>query len=187
MSRLSKVLALVLVIAFVLACNTVTKPITDVQNVASTAQSFATSMPDIASTMQSIATDMPLSTLEAIPSEFPGLETAMPDFANMFNPQGKPVSEWNGIPIMTEATQGQEFSSTNYSFAVPSTTTTKDIQNFYDAKLKDLGWSSMFGSTVSDQGGLLIYQKDNSLLTMTIAPSTSGNSDRVVNLNLVAQ
>lgn len=176
MSRLSKFLLLMLLIVFILACNTVTKPITDVQNIASTAESFASAMP--LETLQSFATNMPIQTLESVASQ-------MPDIANMFNPQGTPVSKWNDIPVMPDATAGQEFSSTSYSFATPSAT--KDIQDFYNSKLKDLGWSSLFGSQVSDQGGLLLFQKDNSLMTVTIAPSSNGGSNKVVNFQLVSQ
>jgi hypothetical protein len=176
MSRLSKYLLLVTLIVFILACNTVTKPITDTKNFANTAESFASALP--IETFQAFATNMPVSTLEAVASE-------MPDLTNMFNPQGEPVSEWNGIPIMSDATAGQELSSTSYSFATPSDP--KAIEDFYNLKLKDLGWNSMFGSQVSDQGGFMLFQKGQSALTVTIGPSTSGSSDKVVNFQLVSQ
>ena len=184
MSRLSKVLLLVLVLVFILACNTVTKPIGDAQNVASTAQAFASSMP--LETLQSITTALPMQTLEALPSSMPAIETAMPNIENMFNPKGTPVSTWKDIPIMDGATAGQEFSDSSYSFATPSTPT--DVQTFYTAKMKDLGWSSLFGSSVTNDGGLLLFQKDKSLLTVTIVKnSNEGQTGSVVNFQLVAQ
>jgi hypothetical protein len=41
MSRLNKIVSISILVLFILACNFVTEPIRDVQNVAGTAQSFA--------------------------------------------------------------------------------------------------------------------------------------------------
>lgn len=184
MSRLSKILLLVLVVVFILACNTVTKPIGDAKNVASTAQAFASSMP--LETLQSIATALPMQTLEALPSSMPQLETALPNVENMFNPKGTPVSNWKDIPIMDGATAGQEFSDTSYSFATPSTPA--DVQTFYNAKMKDLGWSSLFGSSVTNDGGLLLFQKDKTALTITIVKNPNeGQTGSVVNFQIISQ
>lgn len=176
MSRLSKYLLLFTLIVFVLACNFVTQPVRDVQNVASTVESVASTMP--LETLQAVATNNPVETLQAVSS-------AMPDIANMFNPKGTPVKEWSSIPVMPDATAGQEFSATSYSFVTPSDA--KAIEDFYNSNLKDLGWNSMFGSQVSDQGGFMLFQKDKSTLTVTIAPSSEGGSDKVVNFQLISQ
>jgi hypothetical protein len=178
MSRLTKILFIPALIVFVLACSTVTQPFNNVKNGVSTAQSMASNIPNLASTVESVATNMPVETLQAI-------TTSLPDVAQMFNPQGEPVKDWNNIPIMTDATAGQEFSATSYSFATPSDA--KTIEDFYNSKLKDLGWNSMFGSQVSDQGGLMLFQKDKSTLSVTIAPSSSGGSGKVVNFQLLTQ
>jgi len=176
MSRLSKFLLLFTLIVFVLACNTVTQPIRDAQEAVETVQSFATAMP--LETLQSFATNMPVGTLQSISS-------AMPNLGDMFNPQGEPVTDWNNIPIMTDATAGQEFSPTSYSFATPSTASA--VKDFYDTRLKDLGWGSLFSSQVSDQGGLLLFQKDNAVLTITIATNPDGDKDTIVNFQLISQ
>ena len=159
MSRLSKFLLLFAVIAFILACNTVTKPITDVQDVASTVESIASANP--VETLQSIATNLPVQTLEALPS-------SMPDVTNMLNPQGEPVKEWNGVPIMSQATAGQEFPDTNtYSFK--ATATVKDATDFYNTEMVKLGWSSTMTVPGSEQGAVLVFLKDSSFLTITIS------------------
>src|SRR5215216_6223535 len=93
MTRLTKFLSLTILVLFILACNTVTQPINEVQNLAGTAESFATAMP--IETLKAMASEIPVSTLEALPS-------AMPDFEGFFNPEGTPVSEWKGIPIMSD-------------------------------------------------------------------------------------
>jgi hypothetical protein len=158
MSRPTKYLTLSILILFVLACNAVTAPIKDMQNLAGTAESLATALP--LETLQSFATQIPVETLQALPS-------AMPDFEGYFNPEGTPVSDWNGIPIMPQATAGEEFKDTStYSFKVNATV--KEAQDFYNTQLTNLGWSSSFSMPGNDTVAVQLYQKDDSLLTVTI-------------------
>jgi len=167
MSRLTKILFIPALIAFVLACNTVTQPIKDVQNGVGTVQSVASSLP--IETIQALATNLPMETLQAVSS-------AMPNFGEMFNPQGTPVKEWNGIPIMTQATAGQEFPDAK-SYSFKATATVKDAEDFYKAELVKLGWSSTINMPSTDQGAVLVFSKDSSVLTVTI---TSQNDAIVV-------
>jgi hypothetical protein len=171
MSRLSKYLLLSILIVFVLACSTVTRPIEDAQNIAGTAQSFATALP--IETLKAFASQVPVETLQALPSE-------IPDFEGYLDPQGTPVSEWNGIPIMSQATAGEEFTDTNtYSFKVDASM--KEVQDFYDTQMVNLGWSSMFSMPGNDTFAIQAFQKDNDLLTITI---TNVNGSVVVALTL---
>lgn len=162
MSRLTKFLTLSVLLVFMLACATVTQPLKDAQDLASTAQSFATSLP--VETLQAlatqVATQIPASTLEAIPS-------VLPDVESYLNPQGTPLSEWQGVPIMPQATAGQEFTDTgSYSFKVDASV--KEAQDFYNAQLVNLGWSSSFSMPGNANVAVLAFQKDNSFLTVTI-------------------
>jgi hypothetical protein len=143
-------------LVFVLACSLVTKPFDNAQNAVQTAQSFATSLP--IETLQALATSIPVETLEALPS-------AMPDIQNAVDPQGKPVSDWNGIPVIPSATAGQE-SSGLYSFK--ATATTKEVFDYYEAEMTKLGWTSLFNMPDTGSGALLSYQKDNHMATVTI-------------------
>lgn len=81
-----------------------------------------------------------------------------------FNSAEKPLAEWNNIPIMTEATAGQQIDTHTYTFKVPTDTGT--IDSFYTAKLKALGWnldeSQMLG---------MKYSKDKSSLLVTLSPA----------------
>jgi hypothetical protein len=171
MSRLSKFLFMFVLVVFVLACNFVTEPINDAQNLAQTAQALGTALP--IETLQALGSAIPAETLQALPSAVPTLEalaSALPDFGNMLNPQGTPVQEWNGIPIMPQATAGQEFTENNtYSFKAPATTT--DVQNFYDEQLTPLGWTQPFSVPIEADGGILVFQKDPNVLTITITAS----------------
>jgi hypothetical protein len=175
MSRLSKILSLIVVIVFLLACNFVTQPLNEAQNLAQTAQALGTSIP--IETFQAlptvIASAIPAETLQALPSAIPSLEalgSAIPDFENLFDPQGTPVQEWRGIPIMPQATAGEEFNENNtYSFRASATV--QEVQQFYDQQLSGLGWNQPLDFPMPGEGGIMIYQKDDSTLTITVTPS----------------
>jgi hypothetical protein len=94
----------------------------------------------------------------------------MPDLGNMMNPQGTPVQAWKEIPVMPQATAGQEFPESNiYSFK--ANVTAQEVQDFYNEKLLALGWSQPFSGTGGGDVGILFYQKGNSSLTITIMSS----------------
>ena len=170
MTRLTKFLSLTLLVLFILACNTVTQPINDVQNLAGTAESFVTALP--METLKAAASEIPVSTLEALPSAIPDMK--------LFNPEGTPVSEWNGIPVMPQATAGEEFKdSRTYSYKVNATV--KEAQEYYNTELTKLGWSSSFTMPGNDVAVVQVYQKDNDLLTVTI---TNVNDSVVVVLTM---
>lgn len=169
MLHLPKLLMVLGVILFVLACNFVTQPIEDVQNIAGTAQSLATALP--VETLQALATAIPsvipAETLQAIPSALPTFQALATDFGNFFNPQGTPVAEWNGIPIMPQATAGQEFDSTTYSFKVGATA--QEVQDFYNTQLTGLGWTKSFSMPGGADAAVVSFEKDSTSLLITIA------------------
>src|SRR5215216_2978422 len=175
MSRLSKILSLIVVLVFLLACNMVTQPLNDAQNLAQTAQAVASSIPleTLQALPSAIASVISQETLQALPSAIPTLEalaSSMPDIGNMLDPQGIPVQEWRGIPVMPQATAGQEFSENNtYSFK--ANITAKDVQDFYNQKLTALGWSQPFNAPFETDGGLMLFQKDQNALAVTVIAS----------------
>lgn len=169
MSRLFKVSMFTLVLVFLLACSLISKPVNDVKNAANTAQAVASDVSSFASampmkTLEALATTIPLGTLEALPSE-------IAQIGNYFDPQGTPVSEWNGIPIMPQATAGQEFDANNYSFKF--TGTAKDASDFYNSNLGNAGWSPMV-TTSDEQGALLVYSQGDKFLTVTVSSVDDG-------------
>jgi hypothetical protein len=159
MSRLYKLLLVTVLALFILACSLISGPVSDIENAASTAQAFASEMP--LETLESLTTAIPVQTLEALPSAFP-------DIGNYFNPTGTPVDQWNGVPVMPEATAGEEFSETTYGYTVPASAT--DVEAFYAQEMEGLGWTSSFSLPVTDEGGILLFQNENDLLTITITP-----------------
>ena len=164
MTRKSTAVFFAVLLVFVLACNMISQPIRDVQNIAGTAESIATAMPF--ETLQALASAIPVETLGAV-------STTVSQFGNMLDPQGTPATEWNGIPIMSQATAGQEFDGGNYSFRY--TGAVKDASDFYTAELANLGWSSMMTMPVDENGALLVYQKDNNILTVTVTNKNDGS------------
>jgi hypothetical protein len=163
MSRVLRVTLLFTLILFSLACGLITNPLNQAKGLEATAAAMASSMP--ISTLEALPSSMPISTLEALPS-------SMPDIGQYLNPTGKPVSNWNNIPIMAQATAGQEFNKNTYSFKADATAT--DIQNFYTSQLKTLGWSSTFSAQGGGQGGIMVFNKGTSVLTITITSSGKG-------------
>jgi hypothetical protein len=151
MKRLHKFMLLAILTATALACGVISNPISGAQNLASTAQALASAIP-----------------------------TGLPDVTKYLNPQGEPVSEWNGIPIMSQATAGEEFSKGTYSFRV-SGVSEQDIQTFYNDKLKAAGWESPFSAQGGSAGGLMLFTKESQVLTITI---TKADQDEVVLLSL---
>lgn len=166
MSRTAKLLLLVMLVVFTLACNAINQRVNQVQDVAKTAEAVGTEL----------ATAMPMETLQALPSAMPEIETAIPDFQNMFDPKGTPVKEWNGIPVMDKATAGQELDANNYSFKF--TGTAKDATDFYNDQMVKLGWTSMFSMPGNENGAVLAFQKGDTILTLTIV--TTGDSTVVL-------
>ena len=182
MSRLSKFLFVFGVVMFVLACNFVTQPIKDAQNLAGTAEAIGSAIPieTLQALPSAIASVIPAETLQALPSSAPTIEALATQFGNTLNPQGAPAQEWKGIPIMPQATAGQEFSeSSTYSFK--ATITTKEVEDFYNEKLTALGWNQPLKIPVGAEGGIMTFQKDSSTLVITI---TASNGEVVVLLTM---
>jgi len=157
MTRNSKLILLTLIVVLILACNTVTQPVRDVQNIAGTAESFASAIPF--ETLQALPSALPLETLESLPSEL--------DNFNYFDPQGDPVAEWNGVPVMPQATAGQEFADSNtYSYKVDASA--QDVQDYYNSELPNRGWESTFNVPGDANGAVMLFSNDNNFLTITI-------------------
>ena len=151
MTRVYRPTLFAILIVTTLACGVISSPLSGVQSVAQTAEALAS----------------------AIPSQ-------LPDVSKYLNPQGTPVSEWNGIPVMDQATAGEEFSKNVYSYRV-SGADEQTIQSFYSDKLKAAGWESPFSAQGASAGGLMLFTKDSQVLSITIAKV---DQDSVVLLTL---
>jgi hypothetical protein len=168
MSQLPRTMLLLMLVVFGLACSLISAPVSQVQNLASTAEAFATSIP---STAEALATSIP-SSIANMPH--------IPDVSAYLNPTGAPVSDWSGVPIMLQATSGEEFTKSTYSYKTPLMPQA-DVESFYDTKLKALGWTSEFSASTGAQGGILVFSKEGKVLTITVAKA---DQDTVVMLIL---
>ncbi len=115
------------------------------------------------------------STAEAVASSIPSAMPNIPDVTGYLNPTGAPAKDWNGIPVMKEATAGQEFDKNTYSFKA-GTVAAADAQSFYNTQLKGLGWSSSFSGTVGSEA-VMVFTKGSSVLTIVV---TKSDKDTVV-------
>lgn len=138
---------LVLLVLASMACSLTSAPISGAQSLASTAEALTSSLPD----------NLP---------QIPG----MSDVTTYLNPRGEPAHEWKGIPIMPEATAGEEFDPNIYSFRAPGITGI-EAEEYYDAQLEALGWSSPVRTNVGTAGGYMLFSKGTSALNIMITRS----------------
>ena len=151
MKRMYKLILLAILVLTALACGLISNPLSGAKELASTAQAIASAIP-----------------------------SGLPDVAQYLNPQGTPVTEWNGIAIMTQATAGQEFSKNTYSYRVSGVSET-DIETFYKEKLPAAGWTSPFSAAGGSEGGFMLFTKESAVLSITI---TKADQDLVVLLSM---
>lgn len=169
MSNFRKSIIVIPVLLFILACQAVTRPVQQVQDTAGTAAAFATQAGAIVTQVSGLTTEVaPFETLLPNPSAMPSIPE------NFFDPQSPPLSEWNGIPVMPQASAGEE-SEGMYTYKIAATT--QEIQDFYKSKLPDLGWQESFSMPLEGTA-ILLYAKGNQVLSVTIMPSDG--SDTIV-------
>jgi hypothetical protein len=88
---------------------------------------------------------------------------------NDFSSTDKPLADWNGIPVMPQASAGQQGNQGGYAFRVPVDSGT--IVSYYSDTLKALGWSLADSRWQGMQ-----FTKDKRILLVTFAPATDMES-----------
>ena len=86
-----------------------------------------------------------------------------------FNSTGKPLADWNGVPIMPQAVAGQQANRNTYAFKAPVDSGT--IESYYTGKLKSLGWN-----LADNRWQGMKFTKDKSVLLVTLVPATDMES-----------
>ena len=107
------------------------------------------------------STPIPDSTATALELTY---ETLTSKTTSDFNSTGKPLADWNGIPIMPEAIAGEQTGKDMYTFKIPVNSGT--IESYYRDKLKSLGWSLADSRWQGMQ-----FTKDKRVLLVTLAPA----------------
>jgi hypothetical protein len=118
------------------------------------------------------ATSTPTLTSTSRPTSTPTLVlTDTPSTIVLSTPAGKPVSNWEGIPVMPTALAG-EGDSKGYSFIVKASL--EAVQNYYANAMSKLGWN-MFASGQGTTGNLLVmFMKGTDLVTVSIISQPDG-------------
>jgi hypothetical protein len=182
MSQLRKVTFLGFLLTGALACSLTAGPASPTARLqVSTTTTSASDTPVVTATAQASAT--PALTEPASPSETPNAQSpSLPlPFANLsgisqyYNPVGQPVQTWNGIPIMPQATAGQEFKpGAVYSFK--ATAVISQAVSFYQGKMPALGYAINGGPGTGSAGtgsnalhnSFLYYFKGSQIILMYI-------------------
>jgi hypothetical protein len=111
-------------------------------------------------------TTVPDATATSLASTYEALTSKT---TNDFSSTGKPLADWNGIPIMAQAISGQQVNQGTYSFKVPVDSGT--IESYYTDTLKSLGWNLADSRWQGMQ-----FTKDKSVVLVTLAPATDMES-----------
>ena len=112
-------------IPLIWGCGVIAQSIAPTETLQTTATMIASDTP----TAVIEASDTPAPSATASPSETPNsLGVSLPPmFSNLnnisqyFNPSGQPVKSWNDIPIMPQATAGQDWNNGVYSYKANAT------------------------------------------------------------------
>ena len=160
MFNLRKSLIIIPVLLFILACQAVTSPLQQVEDTAGTAAAFATQAGELVTQVSGFATDVaPFETLMPDGSAIPNIP------GNPFDPQSPPLAEWNGIPVMPQASAGEE-SGGVYIYKVMATAA--EVEDYYAARLPSLGWKTEFSIPATSGIAIFMYSKDSQILSITV-------------------
>lgn len=161
MPRSSRLFVVTIVIVFLLACNFLAQPFQGGNDPTETPQSAIRDTPPV-NTDEDLATNPP----GAEDVDTPSAED-IEHVGSMLDPQGTPVTEWKGIPVMPQATAGQEFAKDNtYSFKVKGTV--EEVYDFYKEKLTALGWKELYPKPIEGDSANIVFTKGSNTLSVTV-------------------
>ena len=106
MSRNRRLLLIIPLILFVLACQALMTPVNQAQDLARTAEAIATQAIEMETQAAPLAMNFanPTESLETQPAPPPD---GTPGTGNIFDPQGTPLTSWKDIPVMPQAVAGE--------------------------------------------------------------------------------
>ena len=69
-------------------------------------------------------------------------------------------TDWQGIPIMPNATEGKQATPNSYEFTI--TAPADEVQSFYETELVKLGWDKVYiQEDEESKSVLMVYSKDS--------------------------
>ena len=124
--------------------------------------------------IQKTPNTVPTLTLTIIPTLIPTNTsqppTETPDAVAALVPEGQPASEWNGIPIMPDASAG-EGDEESYVFTIKATP--QQVQEYYQLELGKLGWQPF--ATGDGDPSLMLMFTNNASATLTVSIIAKGD------------
>lgn len=156
-----------------------TTPLLETATIAPTATNFPTQAPT--ATPVPVATEPPMTaTTAAIIDTYSetmvamvGSEGALLNIGQYFNPVGTPVQSWHNVPVMPQATAGQEYSAIIYSYTAAATL--EQAHQFYQSKAASLGFASPPGTGYSGSGNGASHNIDFVSHNLTIVLTSFDN------------
>ncbi len=151
-----------------------------------TATSSPTATCTVTPTWTPTLTFTPRPTITSMPTETPGAPTATLNAAGLVLPTGKPLEEWNDIPIMPNAIAGDESQNSNktdYTFTIRG-----DIQkvvDYYGEQLWLRRWDLYAESEGAPNSKILFFSKDNDQLSIFVTIADKPNRLLLVMLVLL--
>jgi len=130
--------------------------------------SCAAFAPSPTSTLTQTATLVPTETPTPTSTLTPLPPTETPDIVAAMLPSGIPDKEWNGIPIMPGAING-EGDDKGYTFTIHATS--EEIQQYYQTELTKQG-ANLFATGEGNEKGtvLLIFMMGTDVVSISIIP-----------------
>ncbi len=182
MERLRKYTFFVLLLTGSLACSLISAPAGPTATIQPSPTIFSTDTPALTATAEASDTPAPTELISSTDTSIPGMPSLplamlnMMNVAQYFNPVGQPVQTWHDVPIMPQATAGQEYKSGGvYSFK--ATATISQGVNFYMPKMTAMGFmlngagpATGSAGTGSDatHGSTLFYFKGSQIFLIDI-------------------
>ncbi|HTX91084.1 MAG TPA: hypothetical protein VMC09_07700 [Anaerolineales bacterium] len=90
-----------------------------------------------------------------------------------FNPVGAPSKSWHNVPIMSQATAGQEFTPFVYSYI--ATATLDQARKFYAGKTSTMGFAGTVATGSSGSGSQAAHNVDFVSYALTIVLTSFDN------------
>ena len=131
----------------------------------------ATKLPTSTSTPEPTFTPTPTEKPTERPTKTPVPPTETPPSPDLKMPVGKPLANWEGIPIMPNAIAGDGDSKVYY-FTIEATP--DEVQKFYEKAMTNFGWNLFATGNSPTNSIILMFMKDSSLITISIIPQDDG-------------
>jgi hypothetical protein len=132
-------------------------------------------------TPEPTATSTPLPTPTQSPTDTPIPPTEASSDSALPNPTDKPLSEWEGIPVMPNAIAGKEGEGIYYYTILADS---NEIRLFYESELRNAGWNLFAVGEGGSKGSILLFfQKGDSTLLIGAVPTENGIQQVILSLS----